>query len=127
MKVLLAVNFSQVSERTVRSCAERAWPPNTVLRVLGIVDKIPPSAAELWYDAAGDLDAVWLARKKLVEEIVQEAAEVLRHKGLSVETAVMVGRRRRTIAVETRLWSADIVINGAQGMPGITEVGLPTT
>lgn len=110
MKVLLVVDFSPVSDRTVRECAERVWPAGTIVRVLGIVEKTPPSAAELWYDAEGSLTAVLEARKGRVEELVLRAAEVLRAKGLAAESSVRTGRRRKTIALEAKSWPADIIL-----------------
>jgi nucleotide-binding universal stress UspA family protein len=121
MRVLLAINFSPVSDRTVRECAERTWPAGTVMRVIGAVEKIPPSAAELWYDAAGSLKAVWRARREQIEEIVLKTAEMLRNRGLTAETSVQTGRRRKAIALEARSWPADIIIDAAHGMPKIEE------
>jgi nucleotide-binding universal stress UspA family protein len=121
MRVLLAINFSPVSDRTVKECAERSWPAGTIMRVLGVVEKIPPSAAELWYDAAGSLKAVLRARKEQVEEMVMKAAEMLRNKGLTAETSVRTGRRRKTIALEAKSWPADIIIDAARGMPKMEE------
>lgn len=121
MRVLLAVNFSPVSDRTVKECAGRSWPPGTILRVLGVVEQIPPSAAELWYDAAGSLKAVWQARREQAEELVLKAADVLRNKGLKAETLVRTGRRRKTIALEAKSWPADIIIDAAHGMPKLEE------
>ncbi len=123
MRVLLAIDFSPVSERTVKGCAERAWPSGTFIRVLGVVEKIPPSAAELWYDAAGSLEAVWLARREQVEEIVLKAAEMLRNRGLMAETSVQTGRRRKAIELEAKSWLADIIIDAAHGIAKLKEGG----
>ena len=117
MRVLLAIDFSPASHHTVKACAERVWPSGTIVRVLGIVEKIPPSAAELWYDAAGSLKAVWQARKEQVEELVHEATTMLQSKGLTTEILVRTGRRRKTIALAAKSWSADVVIDAARGMP----------
>ncbi len=121
MKVLLAIDFSPVSDRTVKECAEHVWPAGTIVRVLGIVEKVPPSAAELWYDAAGSLEAVWQARKERTEELVLKSAEVLRNRGLTAETSVQTGRRRKAMALEAKSWPADIIIDAARGMPKLKE------
>jgi nucleotide-binding universal stress UspA family protein len=121
MRVLLAIDFSPVSDRTVRECGECTWPAGTIMRVLGVVETIPPSAAELWYDAAGSLRAVFQARREHVEELVLKAAEGLRTKGVTTETSVRTGRRRKTIALEAKSWPADIVIDAAHGMPRMGE------
>ncbi len=94
MRVLLVIDLSLVSGHTVKACAEPGWPVGTIVRVLGIVEKIPPSAAELWYDAAGNLESVWQARRERTEEHVLKVAEILREKGLRTETSVRTGRRQ---------------------------------
>lgn len=116
MRVLLVVDFSTVSERTVKGCAEQTWPAGATVRVLGVAEKIPPSAAELWFDAAGSLETVMRTRAERVEELVREAAGVLRASGLATETSVRTGRRRKAIALETRSWHPDKVIDAARGM-----------
>jgi nucleotide-binding universal stress UspA family protein len=121
MRVLLAIDFSPVSDRTIKACAERSWPEGTVVRVMGVVEKIPPSAAELWYDAAGNLEEVWQARKERVEELALKTAEVLRSKGLRTETSVRTGRRRKEIALEAKSWSADFIIDASHGKSGLDD------
>jgi len=117
MRVLLAIDFSPVSDRTVKECAGRAWPAGTIVRVLGVVERLVPSAAELWYDAAGSLEAVWQARHERAEEHVHKVAAMLENKGLTTETLVQTGRRRKVIALAAKSWSADVVIDAARGMP----------
>ena len=121
MRVLLTIDFSPVSDRTGKACAERAWPADTIVRVLGIVEKIPPSAVELWHDAGGSLEAVWQARRECTEELVLKAAGVLGNMGLTTEISIRTGKRRKMIALEAKFWPADIMIDAAQGMPKIGE------
>jgi hypothetical protein len=119
MRVLLAVDYSSGSDRRVEEFAERPWPADTIVRVLVIVENIPPSAAELWFDAGGSLEAVLQARREKAEELVLKAAGMLRKKGLTVETAVRSGRRRKSIAQEVQSWPADMLIDVSRGMPDI--------
>ncbi len=92
------------------------------MRVLAIVEKIPPSAAELWHDAAGSLESVWEERRERAEELVLNAAMVLQDKGLTAETAVTTGKRRRAIALEAKSWCADMIIDAGQGIPKLFEI-----
>ncbi len=87
------------------------WPPDTIVRVLSIVDKMPPSAAELWFDADGNLQEVLAAREVRCRELAEKTAALLRQKGLTVEVAVRRGRRRKTIAQERGSWQADRVVD----------------
>ncbi len=114
MKVLLAVDFSPATDRTIQTVREYKWPPATVVRVLAVVERIPPSAAELFYDADGDLDNVLAARKQRAEELVQKVAAELQKQGLRTETAVRTGRRRKSTAQEAQLWTADFILDAGQ-------------
>jgi Universal stress protein family len=110
MRIILVIDYSRRSERVVREVAERPWPFGTVVRVLAVVDNAPPSAAELWFDAGGSLETVMQIRKERSEKLADEAAAVLRAKGLTVETSVRAGRVRRGIKEEAKQWPADLVI-----------------
>lgn len=117
MKVLLAVDYSSTSGRTVHACAEHPWPSGTVFRVLSAAEKTPPSAVELWYDASGDLEAVWTERQNRAQEFSQQAAAMLQNGGWETEIVVRMGRRRKLIALEAVQWPADVVIDAARGLP----------
>lgn len=112
MKIILAIDYSSDSERAVKELAARPWPPGTVVRVLSIVQNIPPSAAELWSDAGGSLEVVLQKRLERAEELTLNAAEFLRAKGLTAETVVRKGRPRGVIADEAKAWPADLIIKG---------------
>ncbi len=115
MKVLLAVDFSPATDRTVQAFGEYRWRPSTIVRILAVVERIPPAAAELFYDADGDLDNVLAARKQRAEELVQKVAAELQNQGLQTETAVRTGRRRKSMAQEAKLWTADFILDAGQG------------
>jgi len=112
MKIILAIDYSSDSERAVQKIAERPWPPGTVVRVLSMVQNIPPSAAELWFDAGGSLEVVLQKRLERAEELTLKATEFLCAKGLRAETVVRRGRPRRVIADEAKAWLADLIIKG---------------
>ena len=121
IRILLVVDYSLGSDHAVREFAERKWPDRTIVRVLSVVENAPPSAAELWFDAGGSLEAVLNARKGNSEELVTGMARLLRAKGITAETAVRRGRPRKVIAAEAKAWSADRVIIGSQGIPGTKD------
>ena len=112
MRILLAIDYSPESARAVREFAGHPWPPGTVVRVLAPVENAPPSAAELWFDAGGSLEVVMQVRKERAEALAVEAAELLRARGLVVETSVCAGSMRRAVKEEAKEWPADLVIAG---------------
>jgi hypothetical protein len=110
MRILLCVDYSRRSELLVWEVAERFWPPGTVVRVLAVADDAPPSAAELLCDAGGSLETVMQLRKERCQQLADEAAAVLRAKGLTVETSVRAGRVRRAVKEEAEQWPPDLVV-----------------
>jgi len=117
MRILVAVDYSSRTLRTLEELAARPWPPNTTFRVLSVVEKVPPSAVELWFDAEGSLAAVLKAREARSRELAEKAAGLLRGKGIIVEVTTRYGGRRKAIAQERRSWSADVVLDAALAMP----------
>ena len=122
MRVLLAVDDSPYSEEAVREVAARTWPPDTTVRVLHVVEKFVPPAAELWYDAGGDLERAREEVKTRAAEILASVAERLRSSGLTVETALRDGDPRTGIVDEAREWSADLIVVGSHGYTGVKRL-----
>jgi nucleotide-binding universal stress UspA family protein len=119
MKILLAIDGSEYSAAAVEAVATRPWPSGTMVRVLNAMEPIVPPAAELWYDAGGNLER---ARQELTthaEQLTAGVAETLRASGLSVETAILNGDPRSAIVDEAERWSADLIVIGTHGYTGI--------
>ncbi len=112
MRILLVVDFSPASDERVAELAARTLPTGSIVRVLAIVDRTPPSAAELWFDALGSLEKVMAERRKRPEELVLKSSAVLREKGFTVETSVRAGRRHKETSLDAKSWRADEIIRG---------------
>jgi nucleotide-binding universal stress UspA family protein len=124
MKLLLAIDNSQYSADAVKEVAKRPWPPKTIVRVLSVVEPLPPPAAQLWYDASGSLERVQQETTKRATELTQKASERLTRKGLKTEPAVREGDARSVIVDEARKWSADLIVLGSHGYTGIKRLFL---
>jgi len=122
MKVLLAIDKSEYSVEATKEVAKRPWPSKTIVRVLSVVEPIPPPAAELWYDASGSLERVQQEMTKRATKLTQKISETLRKKGLKVESAVREGDARSLIVDEARKWSADLIVLGSHGYSGIKRL-----
>jgi len=122
MKLLLAIDNSDYSAAAVREVAMRPWPPNTLVRVLSVVEPVTPPAAELWYDAGGSLERVQQEMTKRATQLTTSTAETLRQKGLTVDSAVRDGDARSVIVDEARNWPADLIVLGSHGYTGIKRL-----
>ncbi len=110
MRIILVIDYSPGSERAVAEAAAHPWPSGTVVRVLAAVDNMPPSAAELLFDAGGSLEEVMRLRKERCRQLADEAASMLRAKGLTAEISVRAGRVGRAVKDEMNEWPPDLVI-----------------
>jgi nucleotide-binding universal stress UspA family protein len=119
MKILLGVDGSEYSAAAAEAVAKRPWPSGTTVRVLTAVEPFVPPAAELWYDAGGNLER---AREEITahaEQLTAGVAETLRASGLSAETATIEGDPRSVIVDEAERWGADVIFIGTHGYTGI--------
>jgi nucleotide-binding universal stress UspA family protein len=122
MKLLLAIDNSEYSAAAVREVAMRPWPPNTMVRVLSVVEPVTPPAAELWYDAGGSLERVQQEMTKRDTQLTTSTGETLKQKGLMVDSAVRDGDARSVIVDEARNWPADLIVLGSHGYTGIKRL-----
>jgi nucleotide-binding universal stress UspA family protein len=122
MKLLLAIDNSEYSAEAIKEVAKRPWPPKTIVRVISVVEPVPPPAAELWYDASGSLEQVQKEITKHATELTQKTSESLKRKGLKAESAVREGDARSVIVDEARKWSADLIVLGSHGYTGIKRL-----
>jgi nucleotide-binding universal stress UspA family protein len=119
MKLLLAIDNSKYSVDAIKEVASRPWPAKTTVRVLSVVEPFTPPAAELWYDASGNLERAQQEMTKRATELTEKASERLKRKELKIEPAVREGDPRSVIVDEARKWSADLIVVGSHGYTGI--------
>ena len=118
MKIILAVDDSSYSSEAVGAIADRPWPPGTTVRVLSAVENLPPAAAELWYDAGGQIERTQQELTKRAEGLTSRVAQALRASGLAAEPLIRHGDPRSVIVDEAKAWSADLVVLGSHGYTG---------
>jgi nucleotide-binding universal stress UspA family protein len=113
VRLILAIDYSDHSANAVEGVARRRWPEGTAVCVVAAVPRIPPSAAELWFDAAGSLEEVWELRRERARELTVQAAQILRTAGLATETGVFDGSLTQAVQTQAANWPADLVIMGS--------------
>ena len=122
MKILLAVDDSPYSSEAVGAVAARPWPPETTVRVLSVVENVAPPAAELWYDAGGDLGRVQRELTSRAERLTASVAAALGARGLKAEPVTREGDPRSVIVDEAKGWSADLIVLGSHGYTGLKRL-----
>jgi nucleotide-binding universal stress UspA family protein len=122
MKILLAVDHSEYSAAAIKEVATRPWPAKSTVRVLSVVEPLPPPAAELWYDGRGSLDLAHKELRQRALEFVKRIVAKLRKRNLKVEAAIRDGHPRTAIVDEARKWRADLIVLGSHGRTGLTRL-----
>jgi nucleotide-binding universal stress UspA family protein len=125
MKILLAIDGSEVSEVAIRTVNERPWPQGSVVRVLHVVEpQLPPGAAP-WIgsvsampSALGNQDV----QQRMLEhgrELVRRVADLLGARGLKTELETVLADPREGILDQARDWEADLIVLGSRGNTGM--------
>jgi nucleotide-binding universal stress UspA family protein len=113
MRILLAVDATEASERAVKEVAARPWPPGSEVRLLRVVENVGFPAALLWYDASGDVDG---ARRELLWRAEAQTAgflEILESSGIRVDLVLREGKPGPAILGEATKWKADMIVVGS--------------
>ena len=122
MRILLAIDQSAGSEAAVLEVASRFWEPGTSVRVLHAIEKFVPPAAELWYDADGNLEqasnAIVVRQKRTFEKL----ASILCELSLDVETVIRIGNAGKCVLNEAREWKADLIVLGSHEHGALTRL-----
>lgn len=122
MKILLAIDDSPHSRSAVESMRQRPWPQETVVRIMSVVQPIPPFATELWYAPSVDVTAWDAEMDKRANALVTRVAATLQPSGLATEEIVRTGDPRMTIVNEASEWRADLIVLGSHGYTGIQRL-----
>ncbi len=119
MKILLAIDGSAHSDEAVQTVVARPWPPETIVRVLSVVQhlRVPPPPGPAWAGGPGAPADEHLRTHAAI--VVQAATEILRAHGLATETLVRTGDARAEIIDAANEWPADLIVVGSRGLTGI--------
>ena len=109
MRVLLVVDDSESSADAVETVVDRPWPADTMVRVLAIATSVRPEL----HSRHDSLELTQKEMAKKAEGLTARVTDLLRTKGLSVDSAVVFGDPASQIVNEARQWQANFVLLGA--------------
>jgi nucleotide-binding universal stress UspA family protein len=112
VRVLLAIDGSEASQKVVDEVLARPWPKPANFCVLHVVDlkgfaRVPALIAE---------------EKRASWEFVQKAAERIASMGYVTSSELLVGPPRRCIAEYAKEWKSDFVLAGSHGQGAISRL-----
>ena len=118
MKILLAIDDSEYSQKATDALAAQFPTEDTEVRVLHVVEPIsfsvPPEMAAGYYPEVVD-------QVEKGQKLVERAAETLRGAGFKVTALVEKGNAKSTILDQAAAWPADLIVMGSHGWKGLTR------
>ena len=121
MKILLAIDGSDHSARTVDALGYHPWPNGSTVRVLSVVDQVVTATPEV---AIFSGEAIEAERQQLInvaDELTTRFANWLCSSGLTAEKQVRRGDPKSVIIDEAEEWGADLIVVGSHGHTGIKK------
>ena len=116
MKILLAVDGSDCSNRAVEEVARRPWPQGSSVMVLTALDPPMPPTPEAWAIPLNYYEEIDAALRKQGQNIVDHALQKLKtNKTLLADAVLAPGPPRAVILDEAEAWGADLIVLGSHG------------
>jgi nucleotide-binding universal stress UspA family protein len=115
VKILLAIDSSELSEAVVSAVERRPWPPETVVCVLTVIDLLALTSA------VGYLEAFIKSENEAAKALVEKIAARLSERNLQATTLAVEGYPGTTIVDQAEKWGADLVFVGSHGHGGFVR------
>ena len=116
MKILLAIDGSDCSDRAVEEVSQRPWPQGSLVKVLTALDPPMPPTPEGWAVPLNYYEEIDAALRKQGQNIVDHALQKLKsNKTLLADAVLVPGPPRTVILDEAESWGADLIVLGSHG------------
>jgi nucleotide-binding universal stress UspA family protein len=116
MRILLAVDGSQQSQKTVNEFIKREWPRNSEVRVISVAHPVPFIPEPTLGGAAGHVESLKEERKRALRDVAKVAKEIAEQApGFQLTTEVLEGSPKKEIVEEAKRWEADLIVLGSHG------------
>jgi nucleotide-binding universal stress UspA family protein len=119
VKILLAIDGSEHSARTVDALGSHPWPSGSTVRVLSVVDQVVTATPEVAIFSAETIEAERQQLVRVADELTTRFANWLCSSGLTAEKKVLAGDPKSVIIDEAQEWGADLIVVGSHGHTGI--------
>jgi nucleotide-binding universal stress UspA family protein len=120
MKILLAIDDSEFSERAVKTVVEHVRPQGAKVQVLHVVNPILANLVRYSsYRFVVNIKKLEQEMLSHAEEVVKRAAETLRKAKFDVAVRVERGEPKKMILQAAAEWKADLIVVGSHGRSGM--------
>jgi nucleotide-binding universal stress UspA family protein len=114
MRILLATDGSRSASVAATFVAERPWPADTRIDVVGVMDAaalLPP----LFAPSPGDVQPLEDSLLEQLTRVTDGTAATLREHGLDARPLILEGRPVETLIDQARASEADLLVCGSRG------------
>lgn len=119
MKILLATDGSECSQRAARSVAERPWPSGTTVQVMSAAELHIPLLSMPYFSASA-MEGLRADAIERAEKAEMAAEEILSAAGLDESGAVSIpSASPQELIIQTAVqWGANLIVCGSHGRQG---------
>lgn len=111
IRVAIGVDGSPGSKIAIDAALARVWPAGTEFRLINADFELPVSTSE---NLVGPVTAWIEDEREKVDRNLNQAAELLKAKGFSVEIVKIQGDPKKVLCNEIESWNADCIFVGAE-------------
>jgi universal stress protein A len=123
MRILLPIDESHYSHAALRAVLTQFQTRGTQVRVLCVVEPVSAyltsGMVPQFASASAEIER---SREKESEELVEHAANKLRHVGFGASSAVEIGDPIAVILDQAKTWKADLIVLGSHGLKGLSRL-----
>lgn len=120
MKIMIAVDGSDCSNRAIRSVGEQQWPKDAQFLVVSVVEPIPADVGVGYFPAGtGYTEKQYDDCAQFCGQAAAELQAALT--GYDVSVRVVSGMVAETICETAEGWDADLIVVGSHGRKGLSH------
>jgi nucleotide-binding universal stress UspA family protein len=123
MKILIALDDSEHSDRALDFVTRMRWPAGSRVIVVSALQTETALLAGAQVPHAPDVMLLEERRRRL-EDVLAGAQETLRAAGFTTECRVLIGDPREVLVQEAQTERADLLVLGSHGRTGIAKLML---
>lgn len=124
VKVLIALDESECSQRALESVMERQWPADSEFRVVSVHEPLrgydPMIYAPRSIESITEIDKEFYAAKR---SMLKKGTEKLKSKihDCSISWEILTGPPQECILDEAKHWGANLIVVGSHGRKGFSK------
>jgi len=125
MKILLAIDGSNFSDRAVQEVVHRPWPAATEVKIISVVEPMATMMTETWVLPDNYWDDARLAATEQAQAALDAAVQRFKEAStpsLKLSTEIHEGYPKQVILDEAEQWRANLIVVGSHGYSGFKRL-----